>query len=191
MRKITRRVEKSARKIMEARGFHAGPEHLERDLNASLGLYLMDSGRWRALHALASVFFAVRHQQGRDDSEFNGIDPSARIEVPWWAVRALVLGWMEWLDGREGRSRKFQLGQTLEVERLARGKVSPYETAQRQDRDRRLALLVAQKRPLKMESAVADVAGEAGLKDRTVWEAWNNYGDAATQAISKLKNRPL
>ena len=166
MPKKSQHIDRAACDIMKALGFHAGPEHLGRDLKSALGLYLMDGGRWRALDAVALVVIAILDQHGKTGEEFDGVHPNKKVEIPWWVARSIFIASMEWRDGQVGHGPNIRLGQAFELEHRERGKPSPYKVAQLEERDMRLALLVAERRPLKLEAAVYDVANEAGLKER-------------------------
>lgn len=174
----------------------AGPGHLPRNLEAEFALYLMDSGRWRALEAISWIvidFMGKKNRSGEGGSDFDGIPPDELVTIPWWAAHACMLAWMQWStpgiaeEGLPNKRRPRTLGKAFEVE----GR-SLYAAALKLDRDRRIALMVAKQLPAargKVRAAVAIVETELSLgKSRIVWDAWRKYGHQAKRALAKYQS---
>ena len=176
------------RNLLDEYGGLVGHEFADRDLRAALYFHLMDGGRWRAFHAMSLVANKLIKESNQAGEDFDGVAPDAMVAVPWWAVRAMYIGYSTWLGGQKGRGKPLSLGKAFEVKRPRSGKKSIQEVSKERDRDMQLAALVAAKQG-KLEFAIADVAAEIGLGKRTVWAAWSKYGEAAKNAFLQLQSK--
>ena len=85
----------------------------------------------------------------------------------------------------ESKEKKITLGKAFDIERVARGKVSLFEVAKKEDRDRRLALMVAEHSHPKIDVRVPEIASEMGLSEKIIWNAWKKYKKPAKKALSR------
>ncbi len=90
------------RQVMEALGWEAGPEQLERDLEAFYHSFVAEGRQHTeaAFSAISEIALHHWHTAGRQEAEFGGLDPLSRIPVPWWILWALSTGWSEYIDAK-------------------------------------------------------------------------------------------
>ena len=86
----------------------------------------------------------------------------------------------------ESSSKSISLDKAFEVEGPSRGKPSSFKLAEKEDRDRRFALMVAE-RSGKIDSRITEVSKIAGVKSRIIHVAWKKYKRAAKKALSMMK----
>lgn len=191
-RKPDERIQETFQSFLDSIEEPYGPDMADRDLRAALAFYRQDGARWRAFGAISTITNKILHDDGTDNENFDGIDPEASISVPWWAVRAIHLGWREFEDSDTQAEKKLTLGKAFEVERPERGKSSLYERQKLNMRDMRIAILVALKGP-PVDLAIQEVAIEGGLSERTVTTAWTSYREEALNfnEFMKVQNKDV
>ncbi|MBE0532633.1 MAG: hypothetical protein IH626_17555 [Rhodospirillales bacterium] len=177
-------------KLLDEMGVDAGPETLQRDLDAAREFYLKEGARWHAFTALKLVANQILQQSPDPAGDFDGVPPETPVSVPWWAVRAAYLAWMTWENGECGRADKISLGQAFGVERMGQGQRSSWEESEKNERQMRIATLVAEKigcgsRPMPIDYALDFVAIDLDVEKSMVREAWREFGGRALEALRR------
>lgn len=180
--------------VMEALGWHAGLEYIDRDLAAMYGVYKLE-GRDSAELALQAINEIANHQwnaSGRKDEKFGGIDPNSNIGIPWWVIFAISVGWSEYVDARG----TLRLGQAFGVEGTG-GKGAHRRLTRKNTWNRRwgYALEIAWEVHLKKTGAKAatkkdyvtqamhEVAERWNVSYDTVRSAWKQHGKRCQETV--------
>ena len=114
--------------------------------------------------------------------------PPERVEVPWWALQAVIIGFQTYTTARdEGRTTTF--GEAFGMESMGQGKQPRLAKERLKERNRDVALHIAMRieRGVSVESAIKEFAKQYDLGESTVWRAWSAYGDLAQRRLANFR----
>lgn len=155
----------------------------EERLAVAWRLFQKDPAPWRAMEALGLAVQAHISSKTND-----ALQPEEPVSVPGWILFELFKVFKSW----EEKSGGVPFGVCLGLEGLDRRTPSSYQKWRQEERDRHLAICVAQELAVekKVELAVPVVAKKLGLSARTVWDAWSQHEVAARIIARQLQQTP-
>lgn len=173
-------------RVIEALGWRAGPNHIERDLEG-FWLSFLSYNRSTAEPALTALNEIVAERNFRSDGSddlFGGMDPNTRVEIPLWVAWAISVGWSAYIDVGGTAT----LGQAFGVE--GRGQGTHRFVATQKTRNLRFgyALEVAWERASTqpcptIEAAIGTVAQRWNVSEGTVSKAWKAHKSVAIKTV--------
>ena len=154
----------------------------EPDLSARvLGLWLLwqmkpelGPGVYAAFEALSITGRVVEAEAGQELEP----SPDATVQIPWWVLKVLAMGWENYRADPGDRS----LGQVLGLER-GKGQRRLFKQYDRLHRDLMLTLDVVHLReltkdsdhPLSVDAAIDQVSSRNGIGRETLWKIYKKH----------------
>jgi hypothetical protein len=171
---------------MEELGWLAGPAHISRELATMFAVYLHEK-RQSAEPALQAMNLIASHKwlaSGSNGSDFGGLDPAGRIELPWWIVFAISTAWSDYVIGSDGN---VSLGRAFGIEGGS-GRGTHRQLSKKATRERHYgyALEVASMlhhNKCTIETALHDVAERWNASYDVVRRAWKDHGKVARKVL--------
>lgn len=149
-------------------------EELEEKLDTLHQMFRSD--RSHVLPAFEAIQMIAACEWGRED----GLEriPMSGVEVPWWVVQALAIGFNRYTDARvNGRITK--LGEAYGLEGGGQGKLPRVTQSARELSEQRLAMGIAKREQqgMALHDAIEAVIAETGssLSFKRVEEIWAKY----------------